>query len=561
MARDKLLTFVAPSNPHFKVATEKGWTHLTWMAVFSEGRRRQPERNNFEVGGHGGSHAWIYCSIGWLFFLKNPDWNEGHCHSLCQHYFFVRSGHWLTVGKRMQNIMAAIWITNWIKKTMVFVWQVQHFGMHAALLCGRRWALEVWWLCCVALPCNSHATHTQHTVNTTRNTSTFPVNSQSKCASCAKIWHLHLKTGFWVNPSKSARSLRIYRKSARVACCVDCVLRVCCMWVAWQGHATQPSYFQSPAPATQKSGMRPKVLHLPHKYHRFFYPICNSDCCHDILHPFSYCQPMSWAYEKVVLAETVTMPFVSVREDFLYHNIQQLRPSRTKLLNDDTKNLPRTETKGIVTVSASTTFSTVGKRMQNIMAAIWITNWIKKTMVFVWQVQHFGMHAALLCGRRWALEVWWLCCVALPCNSHATHTQHTVNTTRNTSTFPVNSQSKCASCAKIWHLHLKTGFWVNPSKSARSLRIYRKSARVACYVDCVLRVCCMWVAWQGHATQPSYFQSPAPATQKSGMRPKVLHLPHKYHRFFFIQFVIQIAAMIFCILFPTVSQCPERTKK
>ena len=72
MARDKLLTFVAPSNPHFKVATEKGWTHRTWMAVFSEGRRRQPERNNFEVGGHGGSHAWIYCSIGWLFFLKNP---------------------------------------------------------------------------------------------------------------------------------------------------------------------------------------------------------------------------------------------------------------------------------------------------------------------------------------------------------------------------------------------------------------------------------------------------------------------------------------------------------
>ena len=107
--------------------------------------------------------------------------------------------------------------------------------------------------------------------------------------------------------------LRIYRKSARVACCVDCVLRVCCMWVAWQGHATQPSYFQSPASATQKSSMHPKVLHLPHKYHRFFYPICNSDCCHYILHPFSYCQPMSWAYEKVVLAETVTMPFVSVR--------------------------------------------------------------------------------------------------------------------------------------------------------------------------------------------------------------------------------------------------------
>ena len=50
------------------------------------------------------------------------------------------------------------------KVPLVFVWQVQHFGMHATLLCGRRWALEVRWLCCVALPCNSHATHTQHTV-------------------------------------------------------------------------------------------------------------------------------------------------------------------------------------------------------------------------------------------------------------------------------------------------------------------------------------------------------------------------------------------------------------
>ena len=86
MARDKLLTFVAPSNPHFKVATEKGWTHLTWMAVFSEGRRRQPERNNFEVGGHGGSHAWIYCSVGWLFFLKNPvaKWSVPTCSESCR---------------------------------------------------------------------------------------------------------------------------------------------------------------------------------------------------------------------------------------------------------------------------------------------------------------------------------------------------------------------------------------------------------------------------------------------------------------------------------------------
>ena len=238
---------------------------------------------------------------------------------------------------------------------------------------------------------------------------------------------------------------------------------------------------------------------------------------------------------------------------------------RTKLLNVDTKNFPRTETKGIVSLCQPYLFVrsghwlTLGQRMQNIMAAIWITNWKKK---FWWYL--CGRCSALGCmllfcvagARLWKYDGG---CVAWPC--HATHMQHTVNTTRNTSTFPVNSQSKCASCAKIWYLHLKTGFWVNPSKSARSLRIYRKSARVACCVDCVLRVCCMWVAWQGHATEPSYFQSLAPATQKSSMHPKALHLPHKYHRNFFFQFVIRIAAMIFCILCPNVSQCPESTKR
>ena len=55
-----------------------------------------------------------------------------------------------------------------------FVWQALGFGSMDGCVAWR-------------LPCNSHATHTQHTVNTTRNTSTFPVNSQSKCASCAKI--------------------------------------------------------------------------------------------------------------------------------------------------------------------------------------------------------------------------------------------------------------------------------------------------------------------------------------------------------------------------------------
>ena len=85
----------------------------------------------------------------------------------------------------------------------------------------------------------------------------------------------------------------------------------------------------------------------------------------------------------------------------------------------------------------------------------------------------------------------------------------------------------------------KQKFSVNPSKRAFWLKIYRESPRVACRVDCVLRVCCMWVAWQGHATQPSCFQSLAPATQKSSIDPKVLRLPHEYTR--------QLAKLVCCV--------------
>ena len=74
IAPDKLLKFIDPLLPPLQSCNWTGWTYLTWMAVFSEGRWRQPEGNNFEVGGKGESHAWIYISIGWLFFMKNPVW-------------------------------------------------------------------------------------------------------------------------------------------------------------------------------------------------------------------------------------------------------------------------------------------------------------------------------------------------------------------------------------------------------------------------------------------------------------------------------------------------------
>ena len=330
------------ANPHFKVVFWKGL-----CVVFSEGRGAF---NPFQL------QLWS-CHVPWLFFedflyhhsttsvveccdTKNLPGLKRRALSQSLPALLFRTLRTLAdsrkkdakyhgsnlnykLDKKNDGICvagAALW-----DACCSFVWQALGFGSMMVVLRGPA----------MQLTCNTHATHSQHNTQHEHFSCKFSIKVRVVCQNLTFAFKDRI-----LGQSKSARSLRIYRKSARVACCVDCVLRVCCMWVAWQGHATQPSYFQSPAPATQKSGMRPKVLHLPHKYHRFFYPICNSDCCHDILHPFSYCQPMSWAYEKVVLAETVTMPFVSVREDFLYHNIQQLRPCRTKLLNDDTNKSP-----------------------------------------------------------------------------------------------------------------------------------------------------------------------------------------------------------------------------
>ena len=122
-------------------------------------------------------------------------------------------------------------------------------------------------------------------------------------------------------------------------------------------------------------------------------------------------------------------------------NIQQLRRARTKLLNVDTKNLPRTET-----VSASTTFSYAqehgtirtkdakyhGSNLNNKLdkkvptvfvagAALW-----DACCSFVWQALGFGSMMAVLRGPA----------MQLTCNTHATHSQHNTQHEH----FPVNSQ-------------------------------------------------------------------------------------------------------------------------
>ena len=201
------------SNLNYKLDKKKRWylcgrcSTLGRMPLFWEGRS-----------------CWM------LWYKKSSRLKRRHCHSLCQHYFFdSRKKDAKYNGSNLNYKLDK----KKKKKTMVFVWQVQHFGMHAALLCGRRWALEVWWLCCVALPCNSHATHTQHTVNTTRNTSTFPVNSQSKVRVVCQNLTFAFKDRILGQPLE----IRTFIENLQEKCpccvlcwlCVACVLHVSCM--------------------------------------------------------------------------------------------------------------------------------------------------------------------------------------------------------------------------------------------------------------------------------------------------------------------------------------------
>ena len=67
IAPHKLLTFVAPPTATSKLQLRMPMATTQKKQLWSC---------------MGGSHAWIYSSIGWSFFLMNLDWNEGHCQSL-----------------------------------------------------------------------------------------------------------------------------------------------------------------------------------------------------------------------------------------------------------------------------------------------------------------------------------------------------------------------------------------------------------------------------------------------------------------------------------------------
>ena len=156
----------SPLQPLLQSCNWKGVNVPNMNGFFLKADGDNPKETTLKLGGTGGSHAWIYSSIGWLFFMKNTDWNEGHCQSLPA-LLLVRPGHWLTLGQKMQNIMVAIWITNWTKEvSLVFVtgaaiwhaccsfaWQVLGFGSTMPVLRGPA----------MQLTCNTRNTQsTQH---------------------------------------------------------------------------------------------------------------------------------------------------------------------------------------------------------------------------------------------------------------------------------------------------------------------------------------------------------------------------------------------------------------
>ena len=310
MARDKFLTFVAPSNPHFS-CNWKGLNVPNLNGCFFWRPTATTRKKQLWSWGARGIPRLNLLFYRVAVFYEEPGLKRRALSVSASATFSYAQDigwHW-----RMQNIMAAIWITNWIRKK--FRWY----------LCGRCSTLGCMLLFCVAgaglrkydgcvaWPC--HATHMQHTRNTqstqhaTRALFLFCVAGsmmavlrgpamQLTCNTHAthsqhNTQHEHFSCKFSMNVRISRGLPRIRSLNANIrflahdahfdweftgkVLVLRVVLTVCCMWVAWQGHATQPSYFQSPAPATQKSSMHPKVLHLATQIpsELFFYPICN----------------------------------------------------------------------------------------------------------------------------------------------------------------------------------------------------------------------------------------------------------------------------------------------
>ena len=72
----------------------------------------------------------------------------------------------------------------------------------------------------------------------------FPCKFPNKVAAGTKIYTFHSKTGIGAANVKSCTLTVKLQAKAHVACCVACVLHVCCMCVAWQACRIEQSRSQ-----------------------------------------------------------------------------------------------------------------------------------------------------------------------------------------------------------------------------------------------------------------------------------------------------------------------------
>ena len=222
-------------------------------------------------------------------FYEEPDWNEGHCQSLPALLFrtFRTLAHIRTEDAKY---VAAIWITNWIKRSSAaicvsgtalwdaccpFAWQALGFENMMAVLRGPA----------MQLTCNTHATHSQHNTQHEHFSCKFSMNVRiSRGWPRIRSWNANIR--FWYRTRIVMENLQ-EKCSCCVLCwlCVACVLHVSCM----AGPRNTAIMFSKPS-ACHAKGQHASQSAVPDTQNSSgtsFYPICNWDCCHDILHPLS----------------------------------------------------------------------------------------------------------------------------------------------------------------------------------------------------------------------------------------------------------------------------------
>ena len=152
---------------------------------------------------------------------------------------------------------------------------------------------------------------------------------------------------------------------------------------------------------------------------------------------------------------------------------------------------------------------------------------------FVWQALGFGSMMVVLRGPA----------MQLTCNTHATHSQHNTQHEHFSCKFSMNVRISMG-WPRIRSLNANIRFWHTTHKLIENIQ-EKCSCCVLCWlcVACVLHVSCM----AGPRNTTIILPKPSACHTKEQHASQSAACATQIPSFFFIQFVSQIAAMIFCI--------------